>query len=78
MCAATDLKKLVPRYRQKVFTTNNHYEWSKWPVAPEVPYLQHVANGDTKSSVYIIMEKLIVPQDIVIVVQIVFRNKCLG
>jgi hypothetical protein len=23
------LKKLVFRYRQKIFTTNNHYEWSK-------------------------------------------------
>ncbi len=23
------VKKLVFRYRQKIFTTNNHYEWSK-------------------------------------------------
>jgi hypothetical protein len=26
---ALSLKKLANRYRQKIFTTNNHYEWSK-------------------------------------------------
>jgi len=29
ICALTAVKKLVFRYRQKIFTTNNHYEWSK-------------------------------------------------
>jgi hypothetical protein len=27
--ARSQCKKLVFRYRQKIFTTNNHYEWSK-------------------------------------------------
>jgi hypothetical protein len=31
-------KKLALRHRQKIFTTNNHYEWSKSPVAPEMPF----------------------------------------
>ena len=37
--ALTKPKKLALRYRQKIFTTNNHYEWSKEPVVPEMPYL---------------------------------------
>jgi hypothetical protein len=27
------------RHRQKIFTTNNHYEWSKVPVVSDMPYL---------------------------------------
>jgi hypothetical protein len=39
------------RHRQKIFTTNNHYEWSKQPVAPEMLSLVHV-----------IVKELVVPQ----------------
>jgi hypothetical protein len=30
ICAVNKYKKLVFRHRQKIFTTNNHYEWSKY------------------------------------------------
>lgn len=39
------------RHRQKIFTTNNHYEWSKQPVAPEMLSLVHV-----------IVKEFVVPQ----------------
>jgi hypothetical protein len=36
----SSLKKKALRHRQKIFTTNNHYEWSKLPVMPDMPYLK--------------------------------------
>jgi hypothetical protein len=33
------IDKKALRHRQKIFTTNNHYEWSKIPVVPQMPDL---------------------------------------
>jgi hypothetical protein len=61
------------RHRPKIFTTNNHYEWSKLPDAPEMPYLQYF-----ERLINIVVEKLIIPQQTIIVVQIILGNKWLG
>jgi hypothetical protein len=36
------LKKRHSGTGKKIFTTNNHYEWSKLPVVPDMPYLNDV------------------------------------
>jgi ribosomal protein L13 len=40
------------RHRLKIFTSNNHYEWSKVPVVPAMPMWAR--------SIYIVVEKFIV------------------
>ncbi len=48
---------------KKIFTTNNHYEWSKYQSCR----ICHIL----KTSVYIIMQEFIVTQNVIIVVQVI-------
>jgi hypothetical protein len=49
------------RRRQKIFTTNNHYEWSKQPVASEMLSLIHV-----------VVQEFVIAQQRVIIIKIIF------
>jgi hypothetical protein len=55
--ALLQFKKMVFRYRQKIFTTNNHYEWSKSPVAPEIPCLEEFSASFSGTSYFISVNK---------------------
>jgi hypothetical protein len=56
--------KKAYRRRQKIFTTNNHYERSKLPVAPVMPCLELSPTG----LIYIIMQIPVVTQQIIVII----------
>lgn len=61
------IKKKALRHRLKIFTTNNHYVWSKLPVVPEMPCL-----------INIVVQKFIIAQQVIVIVQIILGNEPFG
>lgn len=76
----TSLKKEAIRHRQKMFTTNNHYEWSKTSragIAMSLMFLSFHCNS-SKISIHVIVQKLVIAQQVVVVIQVIPRDVRLG